>query len=224
MIDSPQPESTRDRILDAAEALFAEQGFDATSIRAITAAAGANLASVNYHFQTKEALIRAVLTRRLDPVNRVRLRLLDQAVAAANPPSLDAILEAFSRPIFEAAFGTAATPAFARVAGRITSEPGDTLRAAALEHLRPVAHRFFQGFALALPHLARHELLWRVHLSIGAMFHILAANDFICEISDGMFAAPTVETATAQWIAHTRAALLAAPLEAEERTKRSAAQ
>jgi AcrR family transcriptional regulator len=213
------PDSTRDRILDAAEALFAEQGFDATSIRAITAAAGANLASVNYHFQSKEALIHAVLVRRLDPISDRRLRLLDQVLAAANPPALDDILDAFARPVFEATFGPDGNPALGRLAGRLTTDPGDPVRKAAAQHIRPVAQRFFEAFSRALPDLPKPDLLWRMHLSIGSMFHLLAASDFIREISNGMFQPPTVDTAIRQWTAHTRAALLAPATDSTNRTR-----
>ena len=67
------PTATKQRILDAAESLFMEHGFEATSLRSITAAAGVNLAAVNYHFGSKEELFQAVLTRRLDPMNHARL-------------------------------------------------------------------------------------------------------------------------------------------------------
>ena len=71
------PAATKDRILDAAEALFMEHGYEATSLRAITSAADANLAAVNYHFGSKEELFQAILTRRLDPMNQERVALLD---------------------------------------------------------------------------------------------------------------------------------------------------
>ena len=70
--------NTRESILDTAEALFAQQGHDGTSMRQITGAAGVNLASVNYHFGSKESLVQAVLKRRLEVLNRERLRLLDE--------------------------------------------------------------------------------------------------------------------------------------------------
>lgn len=75
--------STREIILETAEQLFAQQGHDGTSMRQITSAAGVNLAAVNYHFGSKEALVQAVLKRRLEEVNRERLRLLDELEAAA---------------------------------------------------------------------------------------------------------------------------------------------
>src|SRR5436189_1262804 len=69
---------TKTRILDAAELLFMEHGFEATSLRQLTAAASVNLAAVNYHFGSKEELFQAVLTRRLDPMNQERIDLLDR--------------------------------------------------------------------------------------------------------------------------------------------------
>ena len=71
--------TTRYRILDTAESLFAEQGFSATSLRNITTAAGVNLAAVNYHFRSKEGLIEAVFARRVAPLNAERLELLTAA-------------------------------------------------------------------------------------------------------------------------------------------------
>src|SRR5689334_3019902 len=79
---------TRERILDAAESLFMEHGFEATSMRAITASAGVNLAAVNYHFGSKEELFQSVLTRRLDPMNQQRLELLSRLEAKAGPAPL----------------------------------------------------------------------------------------------------------------------------------------
>src|SRR5437870_1032215 len=95
--------NTEQRILDAAERLFAQHGFAGTSLRAITAAAGVNLAAVHYHFGSKEALLRATLDRIVGPVNRERLAMLQRAedaaaAEAAAAPSVDAVLEAFIAP------------------------------------------------------------------------------------------------------------------------------
>src|SRR6187397_2979390 len=86
--DGRGPAATKDRILDAAEALFMEHGFEATSMRALTAAAGVNLAAVNYHFGTKEVLFQAVLVRRLDPMNQQRVELLTRLEQKARPQPL----------------------------------------------------------------------------------------------------------------------------------------
>src|SRR6058998_1049074 len=82
---SRAPAATKQRILDTAESLFMEHGFEATSLRSITAAAGVNLAAVNYHFGSKDELFQSVLTRRLDPMNQERVDLLTELERAAAP-------------------------------------------------------------------------------------------------------------------------------------------
>src|SRR5215467_8162923 len=91
------PHETRTRILDAAEALFMQHGFEGTSMRTLTASAGANLAAVNYHFGSKDALIEAVFRRRLDPMNTARIAELDRLEkdAAGRPLTPEAIIRAF---------------------------------------------------------------------------------------------------------------------------------
>ena len=92
--------STRDRLIDAGERQFAEQGFEAASIRAITREAGVNVAAAHYHFGSKEALLRAVLDRYIVPLNQRRLELLDAAIseAGSQPVALDALLRVFLLP------------------------------------------------------------------------------------------------------------------------------
>src|SRR5215469_6172712 len=89
---------TKARILDAAEKLFGQKGFEATSLRDITAEAQVNLAAVNYHFQSKDSLIDAVIARRIEPVNRRRLEMLGEA---GPDPTIEQILTAFLAPVFE---------------------------------------------------------------------------------------------------------------------------
>src|SRR5882757_6020047 len=92
------PVDTKTRILDAAERIFSQDGFDAASLRTITAAAQVNLAAVNYHFQTKEALFSAVIERRVKPVNERRIEMLE---SIAGKPTVEKVLEAFLRPLVE---------------------------------------------------------------------------------------------------------------------------
>src|SRR4051812_1421835 len=93
----PQHE-TRTRILDAAEELFMLHGFEGTSMRLLTGKAGVNLAAVNYHFGSKDALIEAVFRRRLDPMNVARIAELDKLEAATAAPTPEAIIRAFITP------------------------------------------------------------------------------------------------------------------------------
>src|SRR5260370_4062001 len=88
------------RILDVAEELFMQRGFEGASMRMLTAKAGVNLAAVNYHFGSKHALIEAVFRRRLDPMNVARIAALDQLEAAAPGRVLapESIIRAFISP------------------------------------------------------------------------------------------------------------------------------
>src|SRR5580704_11940240 len=111
---------TKQRILDSAERLFATHGFEGTSLRTIIADAQVNLAAIHYHYHSKEALLDAVLARRLQPINRERLEKLEKC--GENAP-LEAILEAFVAP----AVRVSANPElggknFVRLMGRIIVE------------------------------------------------------------------------------------------------------
>src|SRR3989440_1166893 len=99
-IADPTSADTKTRILDAAEVLFMEHGFEATSLRSLTAAAAVNLAAVNYHFGSKEELFQAVLTRRLDPMNQERIDRLEklEREASGKPLSCEKILFAMLIP------------------------------------------------------------------------------------------------------------------------------
>ena len=178
---------TKERILDAAEALFMEHGFEATSLRAITAAAGANLAAVNYHFGSKEELFQSVLTRRLDPMNQQRLELLSRLETKAGPKPLscDRILLA----LFVPALRLARDPArggknFLRLLGRAYADPAPFIRQFLSLQYAPMIARFKDAFARALPHLPRKELSWRLHFIMGALSYTLAGTDALKLIAE----------------------------------------
>ena len=96
-----QKPSRKTRILDAAEALFAQYGFDAVTLRQITKLAGVDVALANYHFGPKRDLFNAVLERRADVLNNARHTALDECLAAAGDeaPTVDAIIEAYLGPL-----------------------------------------------------------------------------------------------------------------------------
>src|SRR3990167_10529329 len=89
--------NTKDRILGAAEELFAQHGFSGTSLRQVTSRADVNIAAVNYHFGSKENLVNEVFRRRLDELSQKRLAAL-AAAREASPDNLEAILAAFIEP------------------------------------------------------------------------------------------------------------------------------
>ena len=136
---------TKERILDTAEGLFMVHGYEATSLRAITASAGVNLAAVNYHFGSKEELFQAVLTRRLDPMNQRRLDLLAALERGAHPRPVacDRILGALFIPALELARdrergGTN----FLRLLGRAYADPAPFIRRFLSEQYASMIKRF----------------------------------------------------------------------------------
>jgi AcrR family transcriptional regulator len=178
---------TSDKILDAAEALFMEHGFEATSLRQITAAAAVNLAAVNYHFGSKEELFESVLTRRLDPMNQERLALLTRYEAEAGPNALscERILAAMFIPALRLARdrqrgGTN----FLRLLGRAYADPAPFIRQFLSDHYAVMIGRFKAAFGRALPRLPKKELSWRLHFVMGALSYTLAGTDALKLIAE----------------------------------------
>ncbi len=181
------PLATKSRILDAAEALFMEHGFEGTSLRVITTLAEVNLAAVNYHFGSKEELFQAVLTRRLDPMNQARLDLLDryESEAAPAPLSCERILAALFIPALTLARDPARGGAnFLRLLGRAYADPAPFIRQFLSVQYAPMIARFKDAFARALPHLPRKELSWRLHFIMGALSYTLAGTDALKIIAE----------------------------------------
>jgi AcrR family transcriptional regulator len=182
--------STKDKILDAAEKLFAKAGFDATSLRAITTEAQVNLAAVNYHFKSKEALILEVFARHLRPVAEQRKALLDAylALAGEGPLELEPILAAFIRPILEVGSRALTDNGVAAqcLMGRIYSTPRDFASKMFEENFKDTVRQFRAALHRALPDLPVEEILWRMHFTIGAMAHTLAGASLLTLISGGL--------------------------------------
>src|SRR5215469_4852174 len=107
---------TKQKILDAAERLIADQGYAATSLRHIIAEAGVNLAAVHYHFGSKEDLLDQLILDKASPVNAERLRLLErfEAESAGRPVPVDRVLAAFFDPMIESG---SRSPQFVKLMG-----------------------------------------------------------------------------------------------------------
>ena len=176
------PHETRTRILDAAEELFMQHGFEGTSMRLLTTRAAVNLAAVNYHFGSKDALIEAVFRRRLDPMNAARLGALEkvETEAAGRALAPEAIIRAFvgeSLRMIEDAKGGGRN--FIRLLGRTYTEPAKAIRALIGQMYAPTMERYKAALERALPQMPREELVWRMHFMFGTLSYTLAATDAV---------------------------------------------
>lgn len=142
--------STEERLLDAAEQLFGAQGYDETSLRAVTELAGANVAAVNYHYGSKEGLLRAVVGRAMAPINTERDRRLTALTAGAHPPTVEQIVRAFVEPALAAA-QESDRPGVDRLIATVLLDPDPKLRQLFADEVDPVEGRYLDALWRALP-------------------------------------------------------------------------
>ena len=164
-------EDTRDRILDAAEQVFSDAGFDGAGMKAIALGAGVAQGLLHYHFGHKEGLYAAVIARRSAAINSARLHALD-AVDPADAHALERVLDALVRPPLGPEGGGAA---YARIFGALAA---GTPRDAALvaEHYDPTARRFIAAIAAAVPGLTREHAAWGYSFAIGALVSVVGRS------------------------------------------------
>ncbi|MGN0863789.1 MAG: TetR/AcrR family transcriptional regulator [Stenotrophomonas koreensis] len=169
----PAQFSTKDRILSAAEELFAVHGFAGTSLRQVTSVADVNIAAVNYHFGSKENLVNEVFRRRMDEMSAARLAQLARA-NAEYPGQLRAVLAAFVEPALAIAGQQHNGGAFVRVIARAYAEKNDNLRKFLSDHYGHVLRQFARAIAACLPQLSKEQLYWRLDLLAGALTYAMA--------------------------------------------------
>lgn len=205
-------QGTKDRLLDAAERLFASDGLGRTSLRAITCEAGTNVAAVHYHFGSKTDLLVALLQRRIAPLNEERLARLGaiEERHTEGPLPLEPVLRAFIEPAFRFRSEVSDSQNLGRLFARLYAEREEALESTLRENFESVALRFRAALSRTTPHLSTEEFDWRFRFVVGALVHTLlrdAAGDG--DSADGPTAAPTSAEAVEQLIAFTGAGLRA---------------
>jgi len=169
---------TKTKILDVAEKLFAEFGIHATSIRQIVKEAGVNVASLHYHFGSKEAVIHQIITRRLQPINELKVKRLDQleAESRGKPPELEDVLRAFIEPHIQMQKVAADK---VKILMKLMVQIEDD--AHKLEVMQDPVFlntftRFLSSLQSVLPHLPKSELIWRFKFMIFSMHAIMVQH------------------------------------------------
>ncbi len=163
---------TAARILDAAEALFADRGFSETSLRSITTRAGVNLAAVNYHFGSKTELIQAVFERFLTPFCHKLNREMDALMAShPNGPPLESLLEVLARTMLTGVQESGhhnKLSVFMRLLGAAYTQAQGHMRRFLRENYDDTYRRVVVMIHQTTPHVSPNELFWRIHFAVGA--------------------------------------------------------
>jgi len=188
MVLDKRMSTTKQKILNAAEGLFADHGFSETSLRMITASADVNLASVNYHFGSKKTLIQAVFDRFMERFTS-DLQL-----------EMDKLSQQESKFLVTDVLGTLITPisqlndlrpngasVFMNLLGKAYAETQGHIRRFAMQHYASVFNQFTKLLHQCCPHLQPTEMFWRLHFMLGSFIFTLAGHRALREISESDF-------------------------------------
>lgn len=178
-------DTTKSRILDVAEQLFAEIGFAETSLRSITAKADVNLASVNYHFGSKKSLIQQVFDRFMLDYSQNLAVSLDLLEKTEHKIDTEILLKALVSPLIKInEMRPNAISIFMRLLGRAYAETQGHLRRYVTERYGHILVRFTQIFQKSYPNLTNDQIFWRLHYTLGSLIFTLAGSDALREISE----------------------------------------
>ncbi len=194
---------TRRRLLEAAEALFSEKGFERVSVRDITEQAGANVAAVNYHFGSREGLVGQVLARYINPVNEERIARLDalERRVGSKAVPMEELLDAFVRPfVTQVRRSELSERLFYKLMGRIFGDRAADLPESVERGFEEMLRRFRKAFGKALPGIDEEELIWRIHFTVGAMIHTMAHGEVLFRFSDGVSGQPSMDSTMSRFI------------------------
>ena len=218
MTDSPvhTPETeeaqaaTKAAVFNAAERLFALHGFQNVSVRDITAEAGVNLASVNYHFGSKDALLFEIFRRRTSELNRERARMLHEANARhGGKPPVREILEAYFAPPLRWASPDNDRRISVQFIIRARSEGTEDMREVLRNDVSHLA-RFADALMGARPDLPKEDVYWRLHFCLGIVHNNRFAEfDRLHHLSEGLTREGDVEALLRRMLDFAEAGFLA---------------
>lgn len=157
---------TRTRILDTAESLFADQGYELASLRTLTLQAQVNLAAVNYHFGSKEELFRAVLLRRMEPLIDECMARLEAIQAQTAAPTAETLVRGLVQPFLDLAETSSAGARFIRLLSRALTDDYPLMQSVSVPRYGELIRGFTAAFLTALPHLTRTQLAWRLSFGL----------------------------------------------------------
>lgn len=204
--------STKNKILNAAEQLFADKGFNGTSLREITSHAEVNLAAVNYHFGSKKELIKAVMSRYMDELSP-NLEIALKQVCALEKPTLIQVFTAFVEPLLSLnAYRENGTSNFLQLLGRGYTDSQGFLRWFLTTQYPSVISLFVDGVHKAYPELTAEEMFWRLHFTMGTVVFTMSSSEALLDIAKNDFDDETDISGVIRHVIPYIAAGVAAPL------------
>jgi AcrR family transcriptional regulator len=180
--------STRKRILDAAEKLFADRGFHGVSVREIAREAEVDVALISYHCGRKTDLFETVFLRRAEMLNQERRAMLAacRADAAPEPPSVEAIIDAFTHPLLNrSARGSAGWKHYFALVAQVNNSP-ELAPIGMTKFFDPLVQEFIAALREALPGAAEEDIFWSYHFLSGALTLTFAETGRIDKLSGGV--------------------------------------
>ncbi|PCI62495.1 MAG: TetR family transcriptional regulator [Gammaproteobacteria bacterium] len=180
--------TTKNRILDAAEKLFADKGFNGTSLREITSLAEVNLAAVNYHFGSKKELIKAVMSRYMNELSPNLELALTNVCDSSDKPSLVAVFSAFVEPLLALNhFKENGTSNFLQLLGRGYTDSQGFLRWFLTTRYPTLINGFVAAVHKAYPELSAEDMFWRLHFTMGTIVFTMSSSDALMDIAKNDF-------------------------------------
>lgn len=180
--------STKTKILDAADVLFAEHGFNGTSLREITGQANVNLAAVNYHFGSKKELIKCVMSRYMDFLSPQLESALSFICQSEDKPSLHDVFSTFVEPLLSLnEFKENGTSTFLQLLGRGYTDSQGFLRWFLTSQYPEVFTTFTKAVKKAYPELSTEDMFWRLHFTMGTIVFTMASSEALIDIAQNDF-------------------------------------
>ncbi len=184
---STAKETRFDAILDSAETVFANSGYQGATMREIAERAGVAQGLIHYHFKTKEDLFEAMISRRSEHINQGRADLLGAILQGPSAPCLEQIVEALFRPTIEAGISQASDGgAFAQILVSTANSAGGRDQELTEKYYDPIAQKFIAAFIQVEPGLTREDAVWAYMFAIGVGMTMMAKTGRAARLSDGL--------------------------------------
>jgi len=174
-----------DRLLDAAERLFCERGFDQTSVRDLTNEAGCNVAAVNYHFGNKENLYKQMFKRHLEQVFNFHKENIKK-VMSAESPTVEKLIESLVRPTFEHSAQKQGQMPMLKLTIRESLNPQFKKEVVALETIKEFLIEIQKALLILFPQLDAEKAMLCVFSLEGMVIHPLLFGEFYHDIISGL--------------------------------------